>query len=362
MRPTASSPISAICSHAGCPVTGWVVGEAGKQVFKCFCHNSEYDPRQNANVVFGPAPRRLAALPVKLDGGALVVAEKFIGEWWRATRTRLMPRKSAASAQPGIHKPSTRQKGESQMTTKRWLWSGRRLGGRVAAGAASPARSRTTAPVDQQRLTNPEPGNWMLYRRTYDGQGYSPLDKINSSNVKNLVPVWTFSTGVERGPRGAAHRQQRRDVHRDAAGAGDRARTPRAARRSGATSGNCPRICSSSIRPAAASVCGRTRSILASTDDHLIALDAKTGKVLWDTKVQDYKKGQYMTLMPLVVNGKVMVGGSGGEFGMRGYVVGLRRQRRQGAVAHLHHSRRPASPAATPGRATTGRPAAARPG
>jgi Rieske Fe-S protein len=70
---------SAICSHAGCPVTGWVVGEAGKQVLKCFCHNSEYDPRQNASVVFGPAPRKLAALPVKLDGGALVVAEKFIG-------------------------------------------------------------------------------------------------------------------------------------------------------------------------------------------------------------------------------------------------------------------------------------------
>ena len=52
-----------------------------------------------------------------------------------------------------------------------------------------------------------------------------------------------------------------------------------------------------------------------------MALDAKTGKVLWDTKVQDYKKGQYLTLMPLVVDGKVIVGGSGGEFGVRGYVV-----------------------------------------
>src|SRR5260370_41102325 len=39
----------------------------------------------------------------------------------------------------------------------------------------------------------------MLYRRTYDGQGYSPLDKINTSNVKNLVPAWTFSTGVNEG-------------------------------------------------------------------------------------------------------------------------------------------------------------------
>ncbi|WP_163360666.1 outer membrane protein assembly factor BamB family protein, partial [Klebsiella aerogenes] len=50
-------------------------------------------------------------------------------------------------------------------------------------------------------------------------------------------------------------------------------------------------------------------------------LDAKTGKVVWDTKVQDYKKGQYMTLMPLIIEGKVIVGGSGGEFGVRGYIA-----------------------------------------
>src|SRR6202049_3282398 len=55
------------------------------------------------------------------------------------------------------------------------------------------------SPVTADRLTNPEPGNWMLYRRTYDGQGYSPLDKINTTNVKNLVPAWTFSTGVSEG-------------------------------------------------------------------------------------------------------------------------------------------------------------------
>jgi len=52
-----------------------------------------------------------------------------------------------------------------------------------------------------------------------------------------------------------------------------------------------------------------------------VALDAKTGKVAWDQKVQDYKKGQYLTLMPLIVDGKVLVGGSGGEYGIRGYVV-----------------------------------------
>ncbi len=70
---------SAICSHMGCPVTGWIKDE-GKQVLKCFCHNSEYDPRQNAAVVFGPAPRKLAALPVKLADGNLTVTGTFIGK------------------------------------------------------------------------------------------------------------------------------------------------------------------------------------------------------------------------------------------------------------------------------------------
>ncbi|MET4314254.1 Rieske (2Fe-2S) protein [Bradyrhizobium sp. RT4b] len=72
---------SAICSHAGCPVTAWVKSDVGdKDVFKCMCHNSEYDPREGAQVVFGPAPRRLAALPLALADGSLSVAGNFIGK------------------------------------------------------------------------------------------------------------------------------------------------------------------------------------------------------------------------------------------------------------------------------------------
>jgi rieske iron-sulfur protein len=72
---------SAICAHAGCPVTAWVKGAAGdKDVFKCVCHNSEYDPRQGAQVVFGPAPRRLAALPLAIADGSLAVAAPFVGK------------------------------------------------------------------------------------------------------------------------------------------------------------------------------------------------------------------------------------------------------------------------------------------
>jgi Rieske Fe-S protein len=69
------------CTHAGCPITAWVKGATGdKNVFKCFCHNSEFDPRQSAQVVFGPAPRRLAALPLTTADGSLTVAATFVGK------------------------------------------------------------------------------------------------------------------------------------------------------------------------------------------------------------------------------------------------------------------------------------------
>jgi Rieske Fe-S protein len=72
---------SAICTHAGCPVTAWVKGEASDQnVLKCMCHNSEYDARASAQVVFGPAPRRLAALPLVITGDSLAVAAPFVGK------------------------------------------------------------------------------------------------------------------------------------------------------------------------------------------------------------------------------------------------------------------------------------------
>jgi len=72
---------SIICSHTGCPVTGWVKQASGdKMVFKCACHNSEYDPRESAKVLFGPAPRRLAALPLEISDGELAVAAAFVGK------------------------------------------------------------------------------------------------------------------------------------------------------------------------------------------------------------------------------------------------------------------------------------------
>jgi len=72
---------SVICTHAGCPVSEWVKAEGGdKNVLKCPCHNTEFNPRENAQVVFGPAPRRLAALPLAVADVSLIVAAPFVGK------------------------------------------------------------------------------------------------------------------------------------------------------------------------------------------------------------------------------------------------------------------------------------------
>lgn len=67
---------SAVCTHAQCFVTGW---NSGQQMLHCPCHQSDYDPRHNAKVVAGPAPRALPALPVKIVDGVLTAASPFLG-------------------------------------------------------------------------------------------------------------------------------------------------------------------------------------------------------------------------------------------------------------------------------------------
>jgi rieske iron-sulfur protein len=67
---------SAICTHQGCEVTGWI---ADSKLLECPCHESRYNPRDGAAVVDGPTPRPLPALPLAVADGKLVVAKPFIG-------------------------------------------------------------------------------------------------------------------------------------------------------------------------------------------------------------------------------------------------------------------------------------------
>jgi Rieske Fe-S protein len=68
---------SAICTHQGCDVSQW---KTDTKTLLCVCHGSEYDPKDRAKVTFGPAPRRLAMLPVKVEGGVVTVASAFRGK------------------------------------------------------------------------------------------------------------------------------------------------------------------------------------------------------------------------------------------------------------------------------------------
>lgn len=68
---------SSVCTHQGCDVSQW---QAENKMLLCVCHRSEFDPKDKAAVTFGPAPRRLPILPVKLVDGQLQVAGEFRGK------------------------------------------------------------------------------------------------------------------------------------------------------------------------------------------------------------------------------------------------------------------------------------------
>ena len=67
---------SSICPHTGCEVIAW---HPDTQILECPCHNSQYDPKAGARLVSGPSPRGLAALPLQITDGNLVVAHPFVG-------------------------------------------------------------------------------------------------------------------------------------------------------------------------------------------------------------------------------------------------------------------------------------------
>ena len=189
----------------------------------------------------------------------------------------------------------------------------------LASALSSAAERLPYTPVTDARLAHPEPENWLMYRGNYSSWGYSPLARITSKNAHTLVPVWTFSTGVEE-----AH-QAPPIVNNGVMFI----TTPRNQilaldARTGELIWRYRRELPADLfqlHPTNRGVAlYGDRVYLATVDAHLLALDARTGEVVWDQEVADYLAGYYMTLAPLIADGKVMVGVSGGEFGIRGFV------------------------------------------
>jgi len=211
---------------------------------------------------------------------------------------------------------------------RRPTFSSALAGGALAALAITIAVAAQDHPsphyptVTAERLLKPDDASWLMVRRTYDGWGYSPLDQITPANIAKLQPEWGFSTGVSSGHEAApivnggvmfvatpGNQVIALDV------------------RSGRQLWRYRRPMTAEIvhpHPTSRGVALFGDKVLfAAAEAVLVALDARTGKEIWTTKVAENKSAYYMSLAPLVANGKVMVGTSGGEWGIRGFVAGF---------------------------------------
>jgi len=197
-------------------------------------------------------------------------------------------------------------------------------GAMIAAAMLLPAAASADgySAVTAERLRNPEPHNWLMYRGNYEGWGYSPLAQINTGNVKDLKPAWAFSTSVGEGHQSPPivndgvmfiTTPQNQIVALDAA------------------TGDVKWRFKHEISEELFQLHPTNRGVglfgdnvyLATTDCMVVALNAETGEVVWKTAVDDWKKGYYLTMAPLIAEGKIMVGTSGGEYGIRGHITAL---------------------------------------
>ena len=171
--------------------------------------------------------------------------------------------------------------------------------------------------VTDERLRHPEAGDWLMYRRTYDGWGFSPLKEITSSNIHKLSLVWSMSTdllgahettAIVNHGRMLITTPQNNIIALDAK-TGTQLWRYRRKYPDGLFQ----------LHPTNRGVALYGGYVyMATTDCALVALDAATGKVVWDVPFDDYKTGCYSTLAPLAVRGKIIAGYSGGELGVRG--------------------------------------------
>jgi alcohol dehydrogenase (cytochrome c) len=184
----------------------------------------------------------------------------------------------------------------------------------------TPAVLQNYAPVTADRLKKPEDGNWLMFRRSFDGWGFSPLAQITPANIARLQLVWSLSTGQTEGHQAppivnngvmfvATPGNQLLAVEAKSGQLLWRFRRP------------IPEDMMQ-LHPTSRGVgLWSDKVFFAAADAVLVALDVKTGKEAWTAKVGDYKQGYYMSLAPLVIDGKVLIGVSGGELGVRGFVA-----------------------------------------
>jgi alcohol dehydrogenase (cytochrome c) len=176
--------------------------------------------------------------------------------------------------------------------------------------------------VTPDRLVNSakEPQNWLTYSGDYSGRRFSQLDQINTTNLRSLTAKWVYQTA-------ATGKLETTPLVVDgilyATAQDDRAFALDA--RTGRPIWMYQHQLPQDIRPC----CGHVnrglaildnKVFLGTLDAHVIALDFKTGNVVWDIIAADYQKGYSFTVAPLAIKNLIVIGVSGGEYGVRGFI------------------------------------------
>jgi PQQ-dependent dehydrogenase (methanol/ethanol family) len=196
----------------------------------------------------------------------------------------------------------------------------------LLAGCGTGNSTETDGPaaIDQARLeaASSDDDNWLTYGRTYAEQRYSALTQINDSNIGELSPAWVVELDTTRGQEGTpivvdgvlyTSTAWSKVVAVDAATGKQLWQFD--PQNDGSKAAHA---CCDVVNRGVAVWKGRV--YVGTIDGRLIAIDAKTGKQVWSVVTVDQKKPYTITMAPRVVRDKVIIGNSGAELGVRGYV------------------------------------------
>ena len=196
------------------------------------------------------------------------------------------------------------------------------LAGAMALGAMGAAAAQTTADLKKDQDT---PGDVLVYGMGQHGQRYSSLTTINKDNVKKLVPKWSYSLSDTHGAESfpiVANGMIYTTTHSSTV-AVDALTGKQVWKVTHDYPAEILRIvCCGIVNRGAAIYEGKI--IRVTLDNHIIAMDAKTGKTVWDVTSPDISadKGYSMTGAPIIANGVLITGVAGAEYGIRGFLEG----------------------------------------
>jgi PQQ-dependent dehydrogenase (methanol/ethanol family) len=195
----------------------------------------------------------------------------------------------------------------------------------TVALCASMAAISTVALADGPDTLSQDPNQWVIPLGNYHGTRHSKLNQITVDNAAKLRVAWTMSTGTLRGQEGqplvVGNMMYFESSYPNFIYAVDLDNIGRMAWKFAPEQDKfAPSVaCCDVVNRGLSYAEGK---ILATTlDTHVYALDAKTGQIIWKVQNGDPEQGQTMTMAPLVVHDKVIVGISGGEFGVRGFLT-----------------------------------------